>query len=490
MDQCLLEHKACKVEDGVRANFLPARLIDVHNVRLVQRGQMNNMHIRYAALSHSWGLKSHRRHPIPKLRKENIADREKRIEWAELTKVFQDAIIVARRINIDYLWIDSLCIVQDDDEDWAMQSSQMANIYGSSAVVISATRAATGDVGIFHHRGQGVAINNSMGISVRRRPTHANFFTSHKPDFTQDPLFERGWCFQERLLAKRIIHFTEQETIWECSEELWCECQSIALEATYRKEGNHAKDFKSRFDTLLRSENEWERNSCWLNILEGYTARKLTYETDRLPALSGLAQQIATPTRGRYLAGMWEGDLPNSLLWYLPFMNPSVRQKIERQPCLPSWAWPSVGTAIIPHFENSRSRSSLETIASVLKVECTPTTSDLFGQVSGGYLVLEAPTMLVTLEDNEVPHLKSLVSLDDANDRCRFIPDSFTDLPVNGSEVLCTGIEHDRNEGRTSGFLCLVLRPVEASSEYRRIGQANCKSQWLAKAKKMVVRIH
>lgn len=462
------------------------------------KAEIAHQTIKYAALSHCWGKPEENLKPLPrtlnKVPTEDLESRRKSIPWDSLTRNFQDAIVVARNLGYDYLWIDSLCIVQDDADDWTVEAATMAQVYGNAHVAISATRSASGDGGLFNRRKGAIKIEVSelsdLPVTVRPRPKHANFFTSHKPDFTQDPVFARGWCFQERLLAKRIIHFTEQEVIWECSETLKCECGTIETEAIYRKEGNYDKQFKTRFDTLLHSEDAWEQNSCWLNILEGYTARKLTKESDRLPALSGIAQKLASPQRGRYFAGHWESTLPNSLLWYLPFGDPKTRQNIERLPNVPTWAWPSVATAITPHFQNSLKHVSLTTVTRVAAVHCALTTSNPYGEISGGHIVLEGPVKELILEPNEVDGMKTLVDQDDAVSKSRFLPDTYRNLPPNGSKVWLIGIEFDTSQGRTNGFLCLVLRKTaENSSEYQRIGQANCLSAWYKTAKKKTVKI-
>ena len=472
--------------------FLPARMIQVHDIKLVPREYVADQTSKYAALSHSWGLKAQRKQPIPKLQNANIEDRKRGIDWAELTRTFQDAILAARRLELEYIWIDSLCIIQDNKDDWVAQSMQMAKIYGEAHVVISATRSHTGDMGIFNTRPavHDVSLDgmNSKTVVMSRQLKHDNFFIAHKPSFDGNPLFTRGWCFQERLLAKRIIHFTEDEAVWECNEDLSCECQGIKTEAEDRKEGNSTgREFKAKFNTLLHSGDAEERDQCWMHILEGYSARELTVETDRLPALSGIAQQVSRPEKGRYLAGLWEGDLPNSLLWYLPMKRRELRSNIERIPGVPSWSWPSVGTEITPHYQKME---HFETTATVLEVHCSLPTSDPFGEVNGGYIILDAPIVEVNLAEDEVG-LWHLLNPDDKDDQVNLFPDSYSSnyLPPNGSTVYCVGIEFDSRPGHKTGFFCVIVRDAETSGDFCRIGQTNCPSLWIERAKRKEIKI-
>ncbi|KAJ9657442.1 hypothetical protein H2198_004317 [Neophaeococcomyces mojaviensis] len=488
-ENCSAKHNACKAKATEEViGFLPTRLIDVHAVKLTPADQIVDKKCKYAALSHSWGLKAERKKPVPKLRNSNQKDRQKGIVWHELTKTFQDAIIAARRLGLDYLWIDSLCIIQDNDDDWAVQSSQMGKIYGEADLVISATRSNTGDMGLFHVRDGAHHIDvNGYNMSVRLQHTHDNFFTAHKPKLDQNPLFTRGWCFQERILAKRIIHFTAKELIWECNEQLWCECQTIQREAEDRMEGHSTrKEFKRKLSTLLRSQDQKQKNQCWLDILAGYSARSLTFESDRLPALSGIVQQVATPERGRYLAGMWESDLPQSLLWYPPMMRRELRKHVVRSPGVPTWAWPAVGMEIAPHIEKHK---EVRTVAEVLEVQCSPKTADPFGQVKGGHLLLKAPVVEVKLVEGDHEDYKALVAFDD--DVQRFWPDSYsTDyLPPDGSTVLCLGIQLDMRESHLQGFSCLILRSSTIDHEFLRIGKMNCPSRWAQRAETRTVKI-
>src|SRR5204862_4012325 len=102
-----------------------------------------------------------------------------------------------------------------------LQSSRMASIYERSHLVLAATRAATGDMGMFNDRMETFELNcDNIGTSfksyVRKKISHRDFGARYPVTFQSQPVFGRAWCFQERLLGRRVLHFTENELVWEC----------------------------------------------------------------------------------------------------------------------------------------------------------------------------------------------------------------------------------------------------------------------------------
>ena len=173
----------------------------------------------YVTLSHCWG-----QIPIKTLLEANISKFTEGIDAAELPKTFRDAIVIARRLGVPFLWIDSLCIIQDSAEDWAKESSSMANVYRNSPCNIAATAARDGRTGCF------LAHNSALARTCRLRidglpgpapksklydPVQSNFWR-YGIDF--QPLIHRGWILQERVLAPRVIYFGRSQLLWECYE--------------------------------------------------------------------------------------------------------------------------------------------------------------------------------------------------------------------------------------------------------------------------------
>ncbi|EXJ86538.1 hypothetical protein A1O3_03490 [Capronia epimyces CBS 606.96] len=509
--ECSLGHRLCTIDK--RPPFLPTRLVDVSpescpsGMRLVHTVDFLDRAAKYAALSHAWGLKEQRIKPIPKTRADSLLDRLDQIPWEELTKTFQDAIVVARRLGLRYIWIDALCIIQDDAADFATQASQMAQIYGRAHVVISATRAATGDVGIFHRRpgAQTVSCTDKedkrLTAFVKQRLVHDDFITGEPRDFGTSPLFARAWCFQERLLATRVVHFSQHEIVWECNQELWCECGGIRPDSTTETGSN----FKGRQALAMRKSSLSVRHRTWYDILRVYTARSLTVESDRLPALSGFAHQIATPAMGRYCAGVWEEDLPASLLWRPLRALPEKQGRVERPDTCsaPTWAWPSVQAVIESYVRYIKDKNS-EVVAQVLEVKCQPATADPFGQVAGGHIILDAPAVTAMLRRDEAQTSDErqymLTDVNDQHDCLPFPADvslaaKCPDHVPLGSQVLCLIIERFHNHVNANRAACLVLRQGQGQAGdlqvgiWYRIGTVNCPAHWVNKGQRRVVKI-
>ncbi|KAF1963751.1 HET-domain-containing protein [Byssothecium circinans] len=195
--------------------------------------------LRYATLTHRWVL-----HGTVKLLRENKEAFRERIDPDSLSLVFQEAIDAARRLDIRYLWIDALCIVQDDANDWQRESALMGQVYHStSAFMLIPT--------IVHY--------NMFG------------------NFYREQLTDRGWVLQERLLSPRSVYFSKILK-WECAE--------MSASETY-PEGN----------------------------VQTYSSCNLTYASDTLPAISGLAKCFGDVLQDRYFAGIWGNDLLRGLLW-------------------------------------------------------------------------------------------------------------------------------------------------------------------------------
>lgn len=250
LKHCAKEHHLCRKElEANNSSPLPKRVIDVgsddnSSIHIFEHSdETPSTKERYTALSHCWGLTQH----ILSLR-ENIDKWKKNVPWLMLPKTFQEAITMTRKLGIRYLWIDSLCIIQDDTKDWQTEAAKMASIYNRAYLVIAATGSVDGEGGIFIDKPPYVTLlgkeqrQETFQVFVRHRLGHESFGwggassnTSRatryvyrrttNPDY---PLFTRAWCFQERILGSRVIHFTKNELILECITSVSCECGSLA----------------------------------------------------------------------------------------------------------------------------------------------------------------------------------------------------------------------------------------------------------------------
>lgn len=225
-DTCASDHPDCRLGanpgDPLQA-VLPKRLIRLDD-RFPDRVQLVSVvePVQYLALSYCWGTSKQR-----ETNKSNLLAREQKIRVAELPRTLQDAITITNSLGFQHIWIDSLCIVQDDGEEWAEQSSKMADIYVGAELVVGATRASDCDEGFLHAREEPLRIVPSdflyqgLEAMVRRTTTH-DLLGGYL--LRQQPLFTRAWVMQERELARRIIHFLPDELVWRCRTTMRCEC--------------------------------------------------------------------------------------------------------------------------------------------------------------------------------------------------------------------------------------------------------------------------
>ena len=210
---------------------MPTRVLDVGAPTL--RLHISTEHGKtspYAALSHCWGST-----PILTLKLSNIRTMQIYIDAKALPKTFHDAIDITRRLGLRYLWVDSLCIIQDSIEDWQRESSNMGAIYQNSVCNIAATAAPDGRSGCFFRRNPWLAeqchafVDGASGSTDSpERSTKSHIIVPHYQfvaGVLRAPLNNRAWVTQERIMSPRTIHFSKNQIFWECHElvsDLYC----------------------------------------------------------------------------------------------------------------------------------------------------------------------------------------------------------------------------------------------------------------------------
>jgi hypothetical protein len=326
---------------------------DVASVRLVERVKLTE---RFAALSHCWGTTQHLL-----TTKSSLDEYKMGISLSKFAKTFRDAITVCRFLGINYLWIDTLCILQDDEEDWKAESQKMGHLYQYAYLVISADAAVDGSIGCFTQRdspkcfeSQTAGSNDSV-VQIHARPAiehsqYANTLADHE---YRDPLSYRAWVLQEWLLATRTLHFTRQELVWDCRTRFSCECGGFDRLAANPAPTSHSTAPNVRGlrgevsqcleHSLRENMTTAARLNLWLDIVEEYTMRRLTKPSDRMVAISGLAREIGASDAGlgSYAFGFFNYRFLEQLLWsrYAVEEPPSRRADYE---AAPSWSWGSI----------------------------------------------------------------------------------------------------------------------------------------------------
>ena len=320
---------------------------------------------------------------MPNLTSQTVNVFRHRIPPEALPKTFAEAISVAKHLGYGYLWIDSLCILQDSEEDWANESSLMASVYGEADLNIAATAAEDASVGCFLKR------KNTWRCQVRH-PSRDNvlceIFPSHRLAPRRDRLAARAWVVQERYLSRRTLHFAEEQVFWECGGVTACETFPMGHPFDTGDLGECAFDLR-RQPLTSRS---------WSGIVSRYSRGDLTYVTDKLVAVAGLARIIQRSSNDDYIAGMWKDGLETQLLWAV---DPGhVGTRIIPQ-IAPTWSWASLHGPIEPASHRRKWQRKLCIGVQGLRVRYA--TADQFGGAAEATLRLRCDGLFRGIIDGE-----------------------------------------------------------------------------------------
>lgn len=207
MATCMDHHHECDESDS---SILPTRVIDVRPVR-PRLHLLNGASRQYIALSHCWGGVTSFRTTTA-----TIDQHVEGFDIAALPQNFQDAVKVTRKLEIPYLWIDSLCIIQDDADDWEQEAGRMIDVYRNSVLTISAMSAQNSHEGFLHRRNSPGRFSCEVPFSSSERQISGTAIVSWPPSSPgPDVLATRGWTLQELILPSRVLHFSAEQMIWD-----------------------------------------------------------------------------------------------------------------------------------------------------------------------------------------------------------------------------------------------------------------------------------
>jgi hypothetical protein len=350
MQSCLRFHRRCSPitssDDASQQHNtqpdLPTRVLDLgtSDPDMIRLSIPNGSKGQYAALSHRWGKREKMECTTTTL----LESRINGIAVESLSQLFRDAITVTRRLGLSYLWIDSLCILQDSREDWERESALMGDVYGCATIVISAIVSEDGFSGFLRQR-------DTKSVRVSYRETIADpgtgfiYFRSPKTDFTvlnKCALNNRAWVWQERILAPRLLSFAKDQIIWECRELRASEGgrQEDPQKNTARKIMNFLKDLSlDRNNPSLKA----KVFLAWRDFIFQASESGITCESDRLYTILGIAKHVQRETGSEYLYGTWVDDLALELFWIVQPRNRSFFTcRPTALPRAPSWCWASL----------------------------------------------------------------------------------------------------------------------------------------------------
>ncbi|KAK0721093.1 heterokaryon incompatibility protein-domain-containing protein [Lasiosphaeris hirsuta] len=378
VSSCLANHPQCNKKHF--PNVIPSRLINVGPSDGTQEPRLCEGPVqgRYIALSHCWGGSL----PV-QTTSSNISQHKKSLPFSTLPKTFQDAVTFSRRLDVRYLWIDSLCIIQDSSSDWRLESSKMAGIYGNALLSLAATLGVNSHSGFLSKREDGVGPIPIVPLAVNGLPeSEQNYWLYIFPnprtweaEVAASRWNGRGWTLQERLLSPRVLHVCSQQHFWECQTTTLAEGGRIGDTTLEHVDERHFKrllgdasvipapkpvhnyhnpELSSHMPDrpLTDKENAFLR---WHQIVVDFTARSLTKQSDKLVALAGLSEAWKSMVHDEYLAGLWRSDLTRGLLWQadrglradsgLATSRPSYHRA-------PSWSWASLDGRVYKYYMN------------------------------------------------------------------------------------------------------------------------------------------
>ncbi|KAF3002886.1 hypothetical protein E8E13_001043 [Curvularia kusanoi] len=306
------------------------------------------------------------------------------ILWETLSKTFREAIHTTRKLGFRYIWIDSLCIIQDDDNDWSVEAATMCDVYQHAALTIAAAHATGGNIGCFADRDGLLKLPFYVDISSRTSPVmpvNLHFTTYGRSEMKElgggNPvLYGRAWVLQEQLLSRRSLIFDGTQLKWDCltmhGTEKSPTSGTTRFYESYRVIRSAIMEDHDIFATADGKEQQelntlfWPRVKIvsWAKIIEDYTHRGITKSSDRLVALAGIGQALSRHSEHHYMAGLWSINLFLGLLWSLPHydtnaMSAETNFDVENNLHIrheklvaPSWSWASV-TAPVMYGNNT-----------------------------------------------------------------------------------------------------------------------------------------
>jgi len=520
---CLSSHSRCRQQ---KPTTLPKRVLDLllgpdSKSVVLHESEWNEdeqryEHGEYVALSHVWGIGKG-----PKTTKDNLQSHLKGIAWSTLPSTIQEAVVFTRALGIRYLWIDSLCLVQDDVQAKLEESVRMDEIFGNAFLTIAATSATdSSSQPLFPEKARPFktqATDNKGQLSkvyVREQPNHYSFkapfdegshmnewelpFNMSEEANQHTPLLKRAWAYTERLLSPRVLHFTKSEMILECREGYNCECGRIEdttfdsrttdsikqefgrviTEASQRPITNgNGTHIDRRMDSmtsqlagttiangspdLLRKRED--ALQLWSYIITEFTARNMTYD-ERLIAIAGIAKALLPAMQSGYIAGQWTFSTL-SLLWYPNDSTRCRRPKAMEGQTIPSWSWAACeGSPIF--FDNS----------SAMDLACRASFGPKGKRASAWSPIQGEPVNLAAAMATEVVFhaseqtytlAKNHVAVEFTPD---IVPPRGEDKLADGETLVCVLVSMTFR----SSIIGLVLKPTGGNNTYRRVGRFEC----------------
>lgn len=413
IDECVHGHTCCQdlgSPNGTHRSRLPTRLLDCTDLAHPRLVSPNQGHAEYLALSYVWGEDQ-----IHKTTRSNLSTYERGIEPSLLPATIRDAIRVTHMLGFRWLWVDSLCILQDSDKDKLHEVGRMHHIYRYAHLTIIAASANKASEGFLHTRSppedeivlpficppDALASTGCRDIHSLAQPQSGTVCFAPeslaRSTYSDDNglMCKRAWCMQEYLVSPRSLIFTPRTLHFRCLAGMRGIGEGSLCPA-YDKPRIPQTLFLQDLPIAKLGSPEWiDMHEAWLEVVSDYSTRTASDESDKLVACAAVAEQFHRVLRSDYLAGLWRSDvLLIDLLWTtVKPENPSPGLPSHTRPTAyraPSWSWAAIEGDVTQSFQTmSYYKGGGVALANI--VECRVTLPDAelpFGRVTSGTLVL------------------------------------------------------------------------------------------------------
>lgn len=344
--------------------FVPTRLVqvDCEPPRLIETPPIDEkpagwiQSLRYVALSYCWGSPEQARSQL-KTERSSLPLRLSGIEKHKMTRALQDAIEICRALSIPYLWIDVLCIIQDDPIDWQRESALIGKLYSNAYLTICNLSPESCTQGFLERPPAQIEIPFQSKIrpeirgSFRLPPwgtaTLNRTFYDHsklQEDIYYSKLETRDWAFQERAMSRRILAFGRSRIHFICPEYYQTQGDEPVNTRSILFQTGHLEHSAGNSGKGMDYYKFW-----YERVIPEYSTRSLTYKKDCFPALSGIAQYFASLLSDEYVAGLWREELHRGLFWCCVGTGKKWDALLDQLGdestayLAPSWSWASRG---------------------------------------------------------------------------------------------------------------------------------------------------
>ncbi|UPL03818.1 hypothetical protein LCI18_014752 [Fusarium solani-melongenae] len=376
LEDCWNNHTEHHTSAKDLESIFPRRLIDLgessypnqsfqgpalpREIKVVEVGR--ELKSQYIAVSYRWPKKPNQDQQLTSATRDHFL---RGYSTAELPQLYCDAFTVARMLGFRYVWIDALCIMQDNGGDWHAEAPKMASVYGNAIFTVAfgdgpepehsewrscslrdaATRAAA----------QTFVKGGRIPNFDKRSPESIYYWLESNGNFPTRPsseLDQRGWTFQERLLSKRILTITADGLFWDCCRSSASDTRPLGFLGDFSPIFRDSDERKIKTQLLGMSRDptivaRGDLYLLWRRILQDYTQRKFSHTKDRIVAIEGVVRRIGDVLNEQCFLGVWKGDSLRSLIWFCDTVALSAKPaRKDYQIRVPSWSWASVSSPI------------------------------------------------------------------------------------------------------------------------------------------------